>query len=93
MTGLVTKKYGFMPRVTILCHSKEELGFYIYIRLLESSHKGNPSGMESWLVTPNSSHGRNKKKKITTKNASIRHMFTVAVIVATCLDDNVAGCI
>jgi hypothetical protein len=31
MTGLVTKKYRFMPRVTILWHSKEELGFYIYI--------------------------------------------------------------
>jgi len=31
MTGLVTKKYGFMPRVTILCHSKEKLNFYIYI--------------------------------------------------------------
>jgi len=31
MTGLVNKKYGFMPRVTILCHSKEKLDFYIYI--------------------------------------------------------------
>jgi hypothetical protein len=31
MTGLATKKYGFMPRVTILCHSKEELDLYIYI--------------------------------------------------------------
>jgi len=31
MTGLVTKKYELLPRVTILCHSKEELGFYIYI--------------------------------------------------------------
>jgi hypothetical protein len=30
-TGLVTKMYWFMPRVTILCHSKEELGLYIYI--------------------------------------------------------------
>jgi len=29
MTGLVTKKYEFMPRVTILCHSKEEHGLYI----------------------------------------------------------------
>jgi hypothetical protein len=34
MTGLVTKKYVFMPRVTILCHSKEELDFYIYIYMI-----------------------------------------------------------
>jgi hypothetical protein len=28
--GIISlKKYGFMPRVIILCHSKEELGFYI----------------------------------------------------------------
>jgi hypothetical protein len=31
MTGLVTKKYRFMPRVTILNLSNENLGFYIYI--------------------------------------------------------------
>jgi hypothetical protein len=31
MTDLDTKKYGFMPRVIILCHSKEKLDFYIYI--------------------------------------------------------------
>jgi hypothetical protein len=31
MTGLITKKYGFMPRVIILCHFKKKLDFYIYI--------------------------------------------------------------
>jgi hypothetical protein len=39
MTGLVTKKYGFMPRVTILCHSKEELGLYIYIYIYDMHAK------------------------------------------------------
>jgi hypothetical protein len=32
MTGLVTKKYEFMPRVAILCHFKKNSAFiYIYI--------------------------------------------------------------
>jgi hypothetical protein len=36
MTDSFTKKYGFMPRVTILCHSKEKLGFYIYIYIYDA---------------------------------------------------------
>jgi hypothetical protein len=29
--SILTKKYGFMPRVTILCHFQEKLCFYINI--------------------------------------------------------------
>jgi hypothetical protein len=34
MTGLITKKYGFMSRVAILCHFKELLSLYIYIYII-----------------------------------------------------------
>jgi hypothetical protein len=39
MTGFVTKKYRFMSRVTILCHSKKELDFYIYIYIYDTTRE------------------------------------------------------
>jgi len=39
----VTKKYGFMSRVAILCHSNEELNFYIWYTIKLGPHSCSES--------------------------------------------------